>query len=74
MYCPEKLKLNKHQVVSIPKGREVFGRIGSVSAPQNLYTGDEVAPDELNKVDSMAATEEALYEQYASEEESKGKK
>lgn len=73
MYCPEKLKLNKHQVISIPKGREVFGRVGSAIVPQNLYTGDNVAPDHQTKVDQLASTERDMLEEYDRKMNEEGK-
>lgn len=51
MYIPDSLKLNKFTVVNIPSAKEIFMRFGFATG--SSYTGDEVAPPSLNKVDMM---------------------
>lgn len=51
MYVPKSLKLNRFTVVNIPSAKEIFTRFGFCSG--SSYTGDEVAPPALNKVDMM---------------------
>lgn len=60
MYVPEELKVNKAVDVHLPSNEVYFGRFGEVSVGSHLYTGDEVARMEQNKVDELQA-----YQQYA---------
>lgn len=60
MYIPEELKVNKAVDVHLPSNEVYFGRFGSASVGENLYTGDEVARMEQNKVDELEA-----YQRYA---------
>lgn len=64
MYCIEKLKLNK--AVNVPVGRSVdlFRAVGSRVAPQNLYSGENEVPRDMNKVDELASTEADLLREY----------
>lgn len=69
MYCPEKLKLNKFKLVRIPKGIELFGRIGQIEADPSRYTGDgEALPFQQSKIDAIAEAD-AEYNKYLNKEE-----
>lgn len=69
MFIPEKMKLNRFKEVSMPTARDYFKLTGFQATPQSSYTGDESAPQPMNKVDSindfldyaeMMAREEAI--------------
>lgn len=70
MYCPEELKVNRHRVVLIPDGKDVFGRVGRPDIPASLYSGDETPTTGLSKTEELAATEQRLYEEYAKSQNS----
>ena len=53
MYIPEAMKVNKMQHVHLPSNESYFSRVGSSFPGQQLYTGDEGAPIEQNKVDEL---------------------
>lgn len=61
MYIPEELKVNKFADVRLPDNASYFSRFGQSFPGQQLYTGDESAPIEQNKVDDLDA-----YMRYAS--------
>lgn len=60
MYVPEDLKVNKAVDVHLPSNEVYFGRFGEASVGDHLYTGDEVARMEQNKVDELQS-----YQEYA---------
>ena len=60
MYIPEELKVNKAVDVHLPSNEVYFGRFGVASVGDHLYTGDEVARIEQNKVEELEA-----YQRYA---------
>ena len=51
------MKINRFQQVAIPRPVEYMQRFGSLRAPANQYTGDDLAPLPQNKVDSLAYAE-----------------
>lgn len=58
MWFPdEKMKVNRFKVVAIPRPIEFMRRFGAASTPSSSYTGDEVAPLPLNKVETLASAE-----------------
>lgn len=59
MYCPEKLKLNKFRLVSIPKNRDFFARLGGTrpSVPSGAFTGDDYIPSGMRKIDQLSAAQ-----------------
>lgn len=60
MYVPEELrKVNEFVDARIPSNRDYFSRFGSVSGNSGAYTGDDVAPLPMDKVDTLAAGESA---------------
>lgn len=73
MYCPEKLKLNKFKLVSLPKNRDYMTRLGFHEMPASQFTGEEDAVDfENRKVENIhTAQEELAYKQWLEEEERK---
>lgn len=73
MYCNEKMKLNKFVQVAIPKNSEYFRRFnGNLPVPSNgNYSGDEVVPQGLTKVEQISAANR-LNEQYLADEAKKG--
>lgn len=56
MFIPEKMKLNKFQLVNIPSNRDYLKRFGLSSGvgPQSSYSGDEAIHHSMNKLDSLA--------------------
>lgn len=59
MFVPEKLKLNKFQIVRIPSPKEYFSRVGNQPiGTNNMYTGDDPAIMNQRKVDSIIDMEE----------------
>lgn len=53
MFIPEKMKLNRFKDVSLPSARDYFKLTGFQATPQSAYTGDELAPRQMNKVESI---------------------
>lgn len=55
MFIVEKLKLNKFVHVEIPKNSDFFSRLAGARpvAPAGSYTGDDVVPNQLNKIDEL---------------------
>lgn len=53
MYIPEKMKLNKFQDCAIPSNRDYFTRFGGAVVPDTQYTGDELCPEPMNKVEAI---------------------
>lgn len=53
MYTPEKMKLNKHIQVKIPKNSDFFARLNGnmPTIPTAAYSGDEPVPSELRKTE-----------------------
>lgn len=78
MNIPEKLKLNRFKVVNLPSNKDLFSRFGKKSMPENLYTGDDMAPQASRKIDQIAdydaydrmMQQEELNKQNGSEEDS----
>lgn len=71
MYVIPELKLNKFQLVAIPKAKVLYARIGRVGLPaSNAYTGDESAQYVLRKTDQIRDGIEQ-YEEYARQEASR---
>lgn len=59
--------VNKFTYVRIPKNREYFERFGNVTPMNNMYTGDELMPEQKTKVDEIADYE--AYDKMMQEEE-----
>lgn len=55
MYIPEKMKLNKFRLCSIPRNRDYFVRYGFAEPGANSFSGDEVAPMPSNKIEQVAS-------------------
>lgn len=55
MYIPEKMKLNKFRLCSIPRNRDYFVRYGFAAPGSNSFTGDELAPMPSNKIEQVAS-------------------
>lgn len=53
MYINPKLKLNSYRRCAIPSNRDYFARFGFQESPANLYSGDEVAPEPLTKIEAI---------------------
>lgn len=62
MYIPEKMQINKFEAVSLPSPKSWFARTGEVAPPEKDFSGEDVVPEPMRKVDSIAD-----YEQYAAE-------
>ena len=61
MYIPEEMKkVNAFQDVAIPSNKSFFARLGEVKLPDSSYSGDDLVPEQMRKVDSLAD-----YERYA---------
>lgn len=54
MFIPDEMKLNRFKEVSLPSARDFFRNNGVHSMPDNQYSGDDVAPMPMNKVDSIS--------------------
>lgn len=50
---PEKLKLNKFEMVALPHARKVVNTFGYASSPANLYSGDENSSKPMNKIQQI---------------------
>lgn len=71
MYIIEKLKLNRFQVVAIPKASELFARFGRTGLPaSSAYTGDDALAFSERKTEQIANSIQD-YEQYAREQDSR---
>lgn len=65
MYIPnEEMKVNAFRMVFIPRNRDYFSRIGSVSAPAGAYSGDDPVHQEQRKVEDIE-----FYSRYAEQME-----
>lgn len=53
MYIPKEMKLNRFKEVSLPSARDFFRTNGEHAMPDNMYTGDELAPVAQNKTESI---------------------
>ena len=53
MFILAKLKLNKFRDCAVPSNREYFQRFGFASPAATSFTGDDVAPEPMNKVEQM---------------------
>lgn len=61
MYIPNKeMDINAFRAVFIPRNREYFSRIGSVTAPASAFSGDEPVHQQQRKVEDLE-----YYAQYA---------
>lgn len=60
MYVPEELKVNKFEDVHLPDNKSLFGRFGVVNVGSSMFTGDEVAHVEQNKIEELES-----YRRYA---------
>lgn len=59
MFIPEKLKLNKFELVRIPRAKEYISRFGLNPSPASSYSGDDVISNGSNKVENLAAASRA---------------
>lgn len=65
MYCNKKLKLNKFEYVAIPSNRDMFSRFGENLPRGACYTGDDVLPIGMTKMDELhEANQFDMYEAY----------
>lgn len=70
MYIKDELKINKFQLVRIPSNKEYFGRVGLSSiGTGDQYTGDEMMPQQVSKIDNLAYMD--AYDKMMASEESK---
>lgn len=70
MFIPiEMQKENKFVDVAIPSNKSFFARLGNVDPGTLKYSGDEVVPEQMSKVDSLADYE--LYAEEMAKKESK---
>ena len=55
MYKPKNMRLNKFVDVAIPKNSDFFARLNGImpNIPQNLYTGDDIMPENGRPVDIL---------------------
>lgn len=53
MYIPEEMKFNRFVDVKLPKNHDYFARLGQFQPSPSMYTGDDPAIMEQNKVDSI---------------------
>lgn len=55
MFVVEKLKLNKFVHVEIPKNSDFFYRLAGARpvAPAGAFTGDDIVPNGMNKIDEL---------------------
>lgn len=59
MFVPEKLKLNKFVLANIPSNKNLFARLGFLSAgTSGQYSGDDTLPLGQTKIDTFADMEE----------------
>lgn len=63
MYVPEAMKINKFVDVRIPSNKDYFARLGRQSLPEGQYTGDQPAPMPSDKVESISAEEQRLFDE-----------
>lgn len=68
MRIPDKLKLNKFRLVSIPHTASYFARFQPSSMPSSSFTGDESAPIGETKLGQMIETMAQLDEMRENEE------
>lgn len=66
MFIPKELQINRFVAVDIPSPKSFFARMGEVNLPEKDYSGDDLVPEPMRKVDSMADYE-AYAEQMARE-------
>lgn len=53
MYIPEAFKVHRFKDVHIPETKNLLARYGFASMPEGSYSGDEDAPTQLNKIDTL---------------------
>lgn len=54
MYIPNKeMDINAFRVVFIPRNRDYFSRIGSVTAPASAFSGDDPVHQQQRKVEDI---------------------
>ena len=68
MYVPEAMQLNRFVDVAIPSKKMMFSRLGEQKPLPEMYTGDEPAIMNQDKVSQME-----MYDKYASEMSKEGK-
>lgn len=73
MYVPEKLKVNKFVDVQIPSNKDYFARLGRQALPDGQYTGDEAASMPSDKVSSISAEEQRIFDEMRQAEIDAGK-
>ena len=77
MNIPEEMKLNKFQLVKIPKGKEIWRRLAGVQLREpdaSAYSGDDHIPD-MNPTETSDYLEHrAEYEEMLAREEAKKEK
>lgn len=72
MNIPEEMKLNKFQLVKIPKGKEIWKRLAGVQLREpsaQAYSGDDYIPDANKTETSDYLANRAEYEAMVEEEE-----
>lgn len=64
MYCPEKQKYNRFEVVDIPSNRDLFFRLGRRMPEANMFSGEEELPQTMSKTDALAAAARQAEQEY----------
>lgn len=66
MNIPDKLKLNKFKLVSIPRPSQIIGRLGFHEMTADSYKGEDAPPESMSqsKLDIIAEQNEILWQQY----------
>lgn len=54
MFVPDKMKLNKFQLCSIPDNKTYFARLGTVQALPDQYTGEEFIDPYRSKIEQLS--------------------
>lgn len=68
MFVPDDLKVNRFSDVKIPSNKMYFARLGRQALPSGYYTGEDSAPMPVDKVTSISAEEQRIFDEMRANE------
>ena len=71
MYTIEKLRLQKFEEVAIPKGKDIFSKVGARIPSIDMYGGEEAPTENRDKLGQLHAAENLILDEMEAHEEAK---
>lgn len=71
MYTIEKLRLNKFEEVAIPKGKDIFSKVGARIPSIDMYGGENAPTETMDKLGQLHAAENSILDEMEQAENDK---